>query len=136
MKIDALEKPYFTCKVYMDSYDNPRGFVLTMYLENRSIGKYASYLDLENENMPVQDIELDSSERGKGLGKLLALVGIYQDVLLLGGHTEDERFVSSDLRKVYNSLKRDGFIKEGYFGQWDITDKGMELAEEFSVSII
>jgi hypothetical protein len=109
------------------------GFRLDMYVDGIKVGEYISHANYDIQDFPEQSIELNKEFTGQGLGKILVLVGIYQDILTLDGHQEDGRFVSSDLRHVYTSLERDGLISSEGMGIHDVTDKGAELAEKFEV---
>ena len=111
-------------KVVLTSNSNfENSFTIKLYDEKDEIGSFKYYIDYDN-NESHSSVEVQKKYRGKGFGKELLLRAI--DI----ANNYEISFVSDksmtqDQKNVYNSLIDNDYIK-GYFGQWELTDKGYD----------
>lgn len=85
-------------------FPEEKGYLLELKLRDRVIGSYHSYYD-EDEGL-MNDAQIGNDMRGIGLGKVLLLKAIDVSNSYLGFNNSDARGLTTDQKRVYDSLHR------------------------------
>jgi len=107
-----IKQPLST-KVYL--FPEQSGFLLELYLNNKLVGNFHSFLDKEEGMM--NDAEVETQYQNKGLGKLLLLKAADISNSYLGFFQTDVRGITPEQELVYKSLN-----KANAFKNWNELD--------------
>jgi ribosomal protein S18 acetylase RimI-like enzyme len=100
------------------------GFTILMTVDNKIVGKFLYYLD--DDEGAMNSVEVISSERNKGYGKILLMKAISVANKYGIGFELDSRGLSKIQNSIYKSLQDNGFIEIVLY-QISLTDKGEDF---------
>lgn len=96
-----------------DVEDEYKGFLIDLKFNDKLIGQFHSFLDVEDMGGLMNDIEISSEYQGKGLGKVLTLIAMCVSETILGFYSSDVRGLTTPQKKVYSSLEKTAYDEMG-----------------------
>ena len=122
MRITEIDKP----KLHFNITKDGNAIDVEMNIGNQYAGTFQYDADSGRSL-----VEIDTSFRGQGLGKILILKGIYTAIMSGFDYVEDESRTQS-FDNVIDSLSNDGYIvNDGEY--WYVTSEGEQYLKQVSL---